>query len=57
MFELLKIYLVVFGNFIMEKIIIFDYWDCWKIMEFGMIVISMIFGLVGILFDICDTCE
>ena len=36
-FELLEIYFVVFGNFIVEKIVIFDYWNywgCWKVMEF-----------------------
>ena len=39
-----KLYLVVFGNFIMEKIIIFDYlnyWGCGKIMEFWYILCSI----------------
>ena len=40
-FELLEIYLVVFGNFIVEKIIIFDYWDGGKIMEFWYILCSI----------------
>ena len=35
-FELLEIYLVAFDNFIVEKIVIFDYWNYWgywKIMK------------------------
>ena len=44
MFELLEIYLVVFDNFIVDKILIFDYWNYWgcgKIMEFWYILCSI----------------
>ena len=41
----MEIYLVAFGK------IVGKLWNC------GMIVISMIFGLVGNLYDVDDTCE
>ena len=56
-FELLEIYLVVFDNFIVEKIIIFNYGIIGvvgKLWNFGINVISMMFGLVRLLFDIYE---
>ena len=52
-FELLKTYLVDFGNFITEKIIIFDYWNYWgcgKIMEFWYILCSIEIWIIENLF-------